>query len=148
MVPCAHCGHHLQEFVVMNEKHSGEVREECLGNCTSVATMCQSRSMLVGFFARAHNNVNIHNYKSRANFTTEDVYSMYLSPSAWTTQGPIDGKCQLIRSSTDGHNSSGPPDYWQSGDAEDVMKNSKLCAQSSSDTADADDGKVLQYIRV
>jgi len=152
MIPCPHCGYHLQEFMVLNEKHAGEVREECLGNCTGVTSICGSQAIMVGFFARAHNNVNIHNYKWRPNFTTADVYAAYLhgsvamgpygpGPTPWTTQGPIDGKCQLIRS-VDGHNCSGPPDFCKSGAAQDVLRNLELCQQASFEEAAAREGEV------
>lgn len=139
MIPCAHCGYHLQEFIVLNEQLSGNESEACLGRCTGAEDICRSQAALVDFFARAHNNVNMHNYKSRPNWTASMVYEAYAngsmagphgqSPRPWTTQGPVDGKCQLMKRS--GENVTGAPTFYKNGSAEDVMMNLQVCAQAN-----------------
>lgn len=139
MIPCPHCGYHLREFIVLNEQYDGDNRAECRGNCTSAEKICSAQAIMVGFFARAHNNVNYYNYPLRPAWTATDVYKEYADPSVpgpirpygpgptpWVTQGPIDGKCQLIRAI--GTNTSGSPDFLKHGDQENVLSNVKACA--------------------
>merc|ERR1719162_2871357 len=98
MLPCAHCGYHLQEFIVFNEHFSNQSREKCLGKCTSAEEICGSQDALVDFFARAHNNVNILNNRCLKMWNKADVYKAYESEML-STRSPIDGKCQLMKSS-------------------------------------------------
>lgn len=141
MIPCPHCGYHFLEFTVLNGQFSGQTRDECLGTCTSPAVACSNQSALVSLFVRAHNNVNIHNYKARPNWTSTDVYTVYGSgsmigpphpygpgPQPWTTQGPIDGKCQLIKCA-DQERETGYPDFLKHGSGKEVLRNVHECTQ-------------------
>jgi hypothetical protein len=79
---------------------------------------------LVDFFARAHNNVNANNYPCRPMWTAEDVVKAY-GNSTFTTQGPVDGKCQLIKER--GQHVSLSPNWNRSGNPASVFEDRDLC---------------------
>jgi hypothetical protein len=124
MIPCPHCGYHLLEFIVFNDKWSGQNMTKCRGVCTTVEQICGTKMDLVDFFVRAHNNVNANNYPCRRMWNASDVLQAYSSPS-FTTQGPIDGKCMLIRNTSDKVGLS--PNWFRKGDHNDVFRDRDLC---------------------
>merc|ERR1719224_305833 len=116
-----------------------------MGNCTTIGEVCSTQEAVVDFFARAHNNVNKHNYPHRPAWSAADVYMAYVGEQniekknlhlgltgthLWLTQGPIDGKCQLIRSKT-AECATGPPDFCKSGLAANVFDHLEACSQNS-----------------
>lgn len=124
MIPCPHCGYHLNEFIVFNEKWSGQNKTECRGVCTSPEEICATQMKLVDFFARAHNNVNVNNYPQRVAWTASQVVDAY-SSFTFVTQGPVNGKCQLLKNK--GETVGLSPDWVRKGDPGDVLKDKELC---------------------
>jgi len=124
MIPCPHCGYHFLQFVVFNEKWEGRNMTKCRGLCSTTKESCATRMNLVDFFARAHNNVNANNYPCRPSWTAAHVIEAYNS-STFTTQGPIDGKCELLKSESEQIGLE--PNWIRSGDSYSVFRDRDLC---------------------
>lgn len=124
MIPCPHCGYHFLQFVVFNEHWAGQNMTKCRGVCTSVQQACAARMPLVDFLARAHNNVNANNYPCRPMWNATHVVAAY-SSLTFTTQGPVDGKCELLKNASEEVGDS--PDWVRNGNHRDVLKDRDLC---------------------
>ena len=112
MIPCPHCGWHLDEFIKINDKLSDEdycndnpddfecmnPEKECAGaegeSCQSISDVCASKSNLISFFARAHNNVNMNVHPCRKLWSSQDVIDKYESTNI-CAHNIVWGQCQL-----------------------------------------------------
>ncbi len=68
MLPCSHCGFHLQEFI------NDYISEN--------PDFCSNQANLVKFFVEAHNNVSKHTNPEREPWTVEDANKKYNSQDA------------------------------------------------------------------
>lgn len=101
MIPCAHCGLHLQEFMHFNSAHDGESMSQCMGAsgesvCASPETACLSQTNLRSYFLRAHNNVNTMTNPCRDRFTLDETFDMYGTTHLCARNG-VFGDTSLIR---------------------------------------------------
>ena len=106
MLPCPHCGWHLNEFIELNDKLSGEdpYNQECAGaqgeSCQSIWDVCASKSNLISFFARAHNNVNLNTHPCRELWSSQDVKDKYTQTNICASN-IVWGQCELNREEDD-----------------------------------------------
>ena len=65
MLPCSHCGKHLQEFI--NDYQQKQI------------PICDNQASLIKFFVEAHNNVSSHTNPDRKPWTVEEALQTYAS---------------------------------------------------------------------
>ena len=100
LIPCGHCGHHLQEFVADNDRLAGQNNDEkCRGTCTSLEQSCSNREGLVDLIRRAHDNVNANNYPCRQRWTNTMIMERYASEVETCAQGPVMGNQTICKES-------------------------------------------------
>ena len=120
MLPCPHCGWHLREFISTNEVLSGQESDKCAGapgesKCQSISEVCSSKSNLVSFFVRAHNNVNKGTHPCRQLWSTADA-QIYESQQT-CVHNIVWGQCELNRSEDDNHCCAPDSEYFLLGPA-------------------------------
>jgi hypothetical protein len=77
MIPCSHCGYHFKKFISENEKNNGNLTKSCSGVCQGLPEVCSTKTNIIDFFLRAHNNVSSHVHPEREPFTLEQADAEY-----------------------------------------------------------------------
>jgi hypothetical protein len=112
LIPCDHCGHDFHEFIRLNINFSNKSTgdgdtPDCGGKygdakenrCLSPWEACKAgRAQVVSFFARTHNNVNIHTHPCRRRWAVTDVLSVYTSQTGKCLSNIVWGTCTIPRS--------------------------------------------------